>query len=128
VQAYARKLGDCLAELTKPAVAPSRPALKSRAAANSPALDQLRQWTQECSSLRVFLVVGNPKNFMAYISDRLDGKPGLRTCELGTEWYHDLLVRGHLLHLVYCYLSDCDHAWQMVVLMLILQHLHHQIF
>ena len=124
MQAYARKLGDCLAELTKPAVSPSRPALKSRAAANSPALDQLRQWTQECSSLRVFLVVGNPKNFMAYISDRLDGTPGLRTCELGTEWYHDLLVRGHLFHLVL--LVSFDHAWQMVALTITLQHLHHQ--
>ncbi|DBA86532.1 hypothetical protein WJX79_003462 [Trebouxia sp. C0005] len=90
--AYARKLGDCLAELTKPAIISSKPALKSGAAAKSSALNQLRQWTQECSSLRVFLVVGNPKNFMAYISDRLDGKPGLRTCELGTEWYHDLLA------------------------------------
>ena len=101
MQAYARKLGDCLAELTKPAASPSRPALKRGAAANNPALDQLRQWTQECSSLRVFLVVGNPKNFMAYISDRLDGKPGLRTCELGTEWYHDLLVRATCFTLFY---------------------------
>ncbi len=117
VQAYARKLGDCLAELTKPAVSSSKQAIKSRAAANSPALDQLRQWTQECSSLRVFLVVGNPKNFMAYISDRLDGKPGLRTCELGTEWYHDLLVRGCLLHLVL--LVSFDHE---------LLHLHHQTY
>ena len=83
-------------------------------------------WTQECSSLRVFLVVGNPKNFMAYISDRLDGTPGLRTCELGTEWYHDLLVRGHLFHLVL--LVSFDHAWQMVALTITLQHLHHQTF
>lgn len=62
------------------------------AAGESPALDQLRRWTRECSSLRVFLVVSNPKKFMSYISNRLDGKPGLSTSELGDKWYLDMLV------------------------------------
>ena len=45
MQAYARKLGDCLMEVTR-----------AGTGGNSPALRQLRTWTSECSSLRVFMV------------------------------------------------------------------------
>ena len=82
VQAYARKLGDCLMEVTR-----------AGAGANSPALRQLRTWTSECSSLRVFMVLGSPKKFEAYIAKRLDGKPGLPASELDDRWYRSMLVR-----------------------------------
>jgi len=111
LQAYARKLASCFVELTKtesPSSAPAQitraatnsPALVCGAAANSPAraalhspaLERLRMWTQECSSLRAFLAVANIKKYLAFISHRLDGRPGLKTCDLEDKWNHDMLV------------------------------------
>ena len=82
LQAYARKLGDCLIEITR-----------AGSGINSEALTQLRTWTSECSSLRVFMVLGSPKKFEAYIAKRLDGKPGLDASELDDSWYDSMLVR-----------------------------------
>ena len=66
---------------------------RAGADANSLALRQLRTWTSECSSLRVFMVLGSPKNFEAFVSKRLDGKPGLSASELDDTWYYSMLVR-----------------------------------
>lgn len=65
---------------------------RAGADANSLALRQLRTWTSECSSLRVFMVLGSPKNFEAYITKRLDGKPGPSASELDDTWYYSMLV------------------------------------
>ncbi len=115
-QAYARKLASCFVELTKtdsPSDAPAQitrnainsPALVCGAAANSPtraalhspALEKLRMWTKECSSLRAFLAVSNIKKYLAFISHRLDGRPGLRTCDPNDKQNHDMLVCFDLL-------------------------------
>ena len=117
LQAYARKLASCFVELTKtesPSSAPAHttriatnsPALVCGAAANSPtkaalhspALEKLRKWTRECSSLRAFLAVANIKKYLAFISHRLDGRPGLKTCDLEDKWNHDMLVCFDLQH------------------------------
>ena len=73
---------------------------RAGADANSLALRQLRTWTSECSSLRVFMVLGSPKNFEAYVSKRLDGKPGLSASELDDTWYYCMLVYPPLSCLV----------------------------
>lgn len=62
------------------------------AGSNSPALRQLRTWTSECSSLRAFMVLGSPKKFEAYITRRLDGKPGPDASQLDDSWYYSMLV------------------------------------
>ena len=117
LQAYARKLASCFVELTKtesPSSPPAQitrtatnsPALVCGAAANSPtkaalhspALEKLRTWTRECSSLRAFLAVANIKKYLAFISHRLDGRPGLKTCDLDDKWNHDMLVCFDLQH------------------------------
>lgn len=109
--AYARKLASCFVELTKndsptgipaqiPMTAINSPAVVCGAAANSltraalhsPALENLRMWTRECSSLRAFLAVANIKKYLAFISHRLDGRPGLKTCDLDDKWNHDMLA------------------------------------
>lgn len=117
LQAYARKLASCFVELTKtesPSSAPVQitraaakgPALVCGAAANSPtkaalrspALEKLRMWTRECSSLRAFLAVANIKKYLAFISHRLDGRPGLKTYDLDDKRNHDMLVCFDLQH------------------------------
>lgn len=65
---------------------------RAGADANSHALRQLRTWTSECSSVRVFMVLGSPKNFEAYVTKRLDGKPGLSASQLDDTWYYSMLV------------------------------------
>jgi len=116
LQAYARKLASCFVELTKSDSPTGGPAQIARAATNgptlvcgaaansrtkaafhSPALEDLRLWTRECSSLRAFLAVSNIKKYLAFISHRLDGKPGLRTCDLDDKQNHDMLVCFDLL-------------------------------
>ena len=67
--------------------------MSSSSDANSSALDELRKWTWECSSLRAFLMIGNPVNFASYTGQRLDGKPGTATNQLDEAWYQNLLVR-----------------------------------
>ncbi|KAL0038491.1 hypothetical protein WJX77_008373 [Trebouxia sp. C0004] len=109
--AYARKLASCFIELTKtdsPSGAPAQitrtatnsPALVCGAVANSPtkaalhnpALENLRMWTRECSSLRAFLAISDIKKYLDFISHRLDGRPGFRTCDLDDKQNHDMLA------------------------------------
>ena len=56
------------------------------------AVDELRKWTWECSSLRAFMGTGNPAEYLSFIGQRLDGRPGLSAAELDDSWLHDLLV------------------------------------
>ena len=56
------------------------------------AVDELRKWTWECSSLRAFMGTGNPARYLSFIGQRLDGRPGLSAAELDDSWLHDLLV------------------------------------
>lgn len=78
MQAYAHKLGQCLAELNQ------GPA--------SPAAALLRKWTCELSSLRVFLAMGDVKKYLSFSSVRLDGSAGPPASQLTDAWYHELLV------------------------------------
>ena len=79
VQAYAQKVAGCLT-----------------AAASSPSseehIKQAQKWTCESDALRVFLAVGNLKNFVAFSTTRLDGTMGPGSNQLTDDWYQDLLV------------------------------------
>ena len=56
------------------------------------AVDELRKWTWECSSLRAFMMISNPAKYASFIGQRLDGKAGPGTDKLDEGWYQDLLV------------------------------------
>ena len=79
MQAYAQKIAGCLA-----------------AAANSSApeehIKQAQRWACESNALRVFLAVGNLKNFVAFSTTRLDGSMGPGASQLTDAWYQDFLV------------------------------------
>ena len=57
------------------------------------AVDELRKWTWECSSLRAFMMISNPAKYASFVGQRLDGKAGPGTDKLDEGWYQDLLVR-----------------------------------
>ena len=78
MQAYAHKIGQCLAE------ADQRPA--------SPATALLQKWTCELNLLRVFLAMGHLKKYLSFLSVRLDGEAGPSAPQLNDAWYHELLV------------------------------------
>ena len=63
--------------------------------------DELRRWTDGINRLRIFLAVGNAKDFVSYVSNRLDGRPGPSAKQLPDVWYHDLLVSCMLFP--YCF-------------------------
>ena len=79
LQAYAQKIAGCLT-----------------AAASSSApeehIKQAQRWTCESNALRVFLAVGNLKNFIAFSTTRLDGSMGPGANQLTDAWYQDFLV------------------------------------
>lgn len=56
------------------------------------AWEQLHTWVCEQSTIRVYLAVGNLRNFLTYTTSRLDGFPGHGTAQLGEAWYHGILV------------------------------------
>ena len=83
LQAYAQKIAGCLA-----------------AAASSSApeeqIKQAQRWTCESNAMRVFLAVGNLKNFVAFSTTRLDGSMGPGANQLTDAWYQDFLVSVQL--------------------------------
>ncbi len=85
LQVYAQKIGQCLAK-----------ALQDGA---DPAMQRgMCKWTCQCSSLLVFLAVGNLKKFLSFTVSKLDGTMGTSATQLADAWYKDLLVNGLLSH------------------------------
>lgn len=78
LQAYAQKINQCL---------------RYQNATSDPAgLQELRRWIDGINRLRVFLAVGNAKNFIAFIGSRLDGGMGPGASHLSDAWYHRFTV------------------------------------
>ena len=85
VQVYAEKIGHCLAKVSQDEADPASQSCMSR-------------WTCQCSSLLVFLAVGNMKKFLSFTRSKLDGTVGTSATQLAGAWYEDLLVSGLSLY------------------------------
>ena len=57
-----------------------------------PALPMLHKWLSENYALRVFLAVGNSKNFVTFMGSRLDGVVGPLASQLPESWYQEFVV------------------------------------
>ncbi|KAL0018369.1 hypothetical protein WJX77_003606 [Trebouxia sp. C0004] len=76
---YAERIGHCLAKVFQDEADPALQRCISR-------------WTCQCSSLLVFLAVGNMKKFLSFTISKLDGTVGTSATQLADVWYEDLLA------------------------------------
>ena len=86
LQAYAQKIGQCLAKIAQLG---ATPAVQS----------ELCKWTCQCGSLLIFLAVGNLEKFLAFTTSKLDGTItasgwDYQRNQLPNAWYQDFLVRA----------------------------------
>ena len=79
VQAYAQKIKHCLTQI-------------SHNEDNIPAAQEVRMWTCQCNSMRIFLAVGDVSKFAVFSSSRLDGAMGAGAKDLTETWYQTFLV------------------------------------
>ncbi|KAL0056282.1 hypothetical protein WJX82_009523 [Trebouxia sp. C0006] len=77
--AYAQKIRDCLAQISHDE--------NSIAAAQ-----EVRMWTCQCNSMRIFLAIGDLGKFATFSSSRLDGVMGAGAKDLTDTWYQAFLA------------------------------------
>ncbi|DBA89302.1 TPA: hypothetical protein ACH3X2_004799 [Trebouxia sp. C0005] len=77
--AYAQKIKHCLAQI-------------SHNENDTAAAQEVRMWTCQCNSMRMFLAVGDLSKFAAFSSSRLDGVMGPGAKELTDSWYQAFLA------------------------------------
>lgn len=86
LQAYAGKISQCLLQQSQPCTDGSTDLHCLEVS------DELRRWTDGINRLRIFLAVGNAKDFVGYVASRLDGHLGPSARQLSDAWYHNLIV------------------------------------
>jgi len=79
VQAYARKLGQCLLEL-------------ATSTDTSGAEAEMQSCTMETHALNLCVAMGNPRSFSKFHSQRLDGLSGADNSHLSDTFYVEMLV------------------------------------
>lgn len=94
MQAYARKLGQCLLEI-------------ATGTDSSRAQADMQRCTMETHALNLCVAMSNPRGFSKFHSQRLDGLPGVDNSHLSDTFYVEMLVNDavelqfHALHVLH---------------------------